>query len=226
MVESSVCQGVFLPGSAAFNLLCVLKRVLHSLCQQLCPIHCFMYVTQPLSATLSYPLFFTLQDVFAGGSAMTDISDSFSAYSAAFSDPSLLGTFIDNHDNAVYDITLFKVPHHTLQSTTSPSSKYHTTLFKVPHHPLQSTTSTSSKYHTTLFKVPHNPLQSTTHPLQSTTPPLQSTTQPSSKYHTTSSKYYTTSSKYYTTSSKYQWFPETNHRHEQTQLEVWADVRK
>ena len=29
--------------------------------------------------------------------------------------------------------TLFKVPHHPLQNTTPPSSKYHTTLFKVPH---------------------------------------------------------------------------------------------
>ena len=70
-----------------------------------------------------------------------------------------------------YHITLFKVPHHPLQSTTSPSSKYHITLFKVPHHPIQSTTQFSSKYHTILFKVPH-------HPLQRTTPP-------SSKYHTT-----------------------------------------
>ena len=63
-----------------------------------------------------------------------------------------------------------KVPHHPLQSPTSPSSMYHTILFKVPHHPLQSNTPSSSKYHTTLFKVPHRP--------------LQSTIPPSSKYHT------------------------------------------
>ena len=90
-------------------------------------------------------------------------------------------------------LTLFNVPHHPLQSTTPPSSKYHTTLFKVLHHPLQSTTPSSSKYHTTLFKVPHHPYQSTTPPsskyhttlFKISYHPLQSTTPPSSKYHTT-----------------------------------------
>ena len=72
--------------------------------------------------------------------------------------------------SSMYHITLFKVPQHPLQCTTSPSSKYHTTIFKVPHHLLQSTTPPSSKYHITLFKVPH-------HPLRCTQPP-------SSKYHT------------------------------------------
>ena len=56
---------------------------------------------------------------------------------------------------------LFQVPHHPLQSTTSPSSKYHTTLFKLSHHHLQSSTHISSKYHTTLFKLSHHLLQST-----------------------------------------------------------------
>ena len=68
-----------------------------------------------------------------------------------------------------YHTTLFKVPHHPLQSTTPPSrsSKYHTTLFKVPQHPLQRATPPSSKYHTTIFKVPHHPIQSKTfNPLQ------------------------------------------------------------
>ena len=49
--------------------------------------------------------------------------------------------------------TLFKVPHHPLQRTTPPSSKYHITLFKEPHHLLQSTTPPSSRNHTALFKV-------------------------------------------------------------------------
>ena len=44
--------------------------------------------------------------------------------------------------------TLFKIPFHPLQSTTTPSSKYCTTLFKVPQNPLQSTTPLSSKEHT------------------------------------------------------------------------------
>ena len=62
----------------------------------------------------------------------------------------------------MYHIAIFKVPHHPLQSTTSPSLKYHTTFFKVPHRHFQSTTPPSSKYRTTLFKVQHHPLQSTT----------------------------------------------------------------
>ena len=52
----------------------------------------------------------------------------------------------------VYNTILFKEPHHPLQSTTPPSSKYHITLFKVPHHPLQSPTPHSSKYHVTSSK--------------------------------------------------------------------------
>ena len=50
-----------------------------------------------------------------------------------------------------YQATLYKVPHHPLQSTTPPSSKYHTTLFKVPQHPLH-------RYHTTFYKVQYHPL--------------------------------------------------------------------
>ena len=38
-------------------------------------------------------------------------------------------------------------------------------MIKVPHHPLQSTIPPSSKYHTALFKVPYNPLQYTPCPL-------------------------------------------------------------
>ena len=92
-----------------------------------------------------------------------------------------------------YNHTLFKVTHHPLQSTTSPSSKYHDTHYKVPHHPLLSITTASSKYHTAIFKVPRHPLQSTTRPsskyhdtlLKIPHRPLKSITTPSSKYHTT-----------------------------------------
>ena len=59
---------------------------------------------------------------------------------------------------------LLIVPHHTLQSTTTPSSKYNTALLKVPHHPLQRNTPPCSKYHTTFFKKPRHHLQSTTPP--------------------------------------------------------------
>ena len=61
------------------------------------------YVAQyqgPLNATLSYPLFFEMRDVFAYGNPMTKLHDLFNTYSQYFLDPTVLGTFIDNHDNA------------------------------------------------------------------------------------------------------------------------------
>ena len=54
---------------------------------------------------------------------------------------------------SMYHITIFKIPHHPLQST-------------IPHSPLQNITPPYSKYHTTIFKVPHHALRSTTSPLQ------------------------------------------------------------
>ena len=108
-----------------------------------------------------------------------------------------VGQFISADAQGI-TITLFKIPHHPPQSTTSPSSKYHTTLFKVPHHlfkvphhPLQRTTPHSSNHHTTLFKVPHHPLQSITPPSSKYHAILfklphhihQTTTPPSSNYH-------------------------------------------
>ena len=87
------------------------------------------------------------------------------------------------------------------------SSKYHITLFKVPHHPLQSTTSPSSKYHNHHLQITWFIFIKYTWALKSDilsdrfrvpvlsgfTPgrnsnsviPVQSTTPPSLKYHTT-----------------------------------------
>lgn len=54
---------------------------------------------QALSAVLSYPMFFTLRDVFTNQASMYEIQNQLQAYQAAFKDVSVLGSFIDNHDN-------------------------------------------------------------------------------------------------------------------------------
>eukprot|EP01130_Rhizamoeba_saxonica_P017675 TRINITY_DN8618_c0_g1_i1.p1 TRINITY_DN8618_c0_g1~~TRINITY_DN8618_c0_g1_i1.p1 ORF type:complete len:472 (-),score=78.46 TRINITY_DN8618_c0_g1_i1:16-1431(-) len=53
-----------------------------------------------LDSVLSYPLYFTLKDVFAHKQSMYNIQSVLQAYSSSFKDTSVLGTFIDNHDNA------------------------------------------------------------------------------------------------------------------------------
>ena len=61
------------------------------------------YVAQyqgPLNATLSYPLFFAMRDVFAEGQSMQQLWGLFIEYNTYFKDPTVLGTFSDNHDNA------------------------------------------------------------------------------------------------------------------------------
>lgn len=53
----------------------------------------------PLDATLSYPLYFTLISVFAQQQSMNNIQSMMQAYASLFANVSLLGTFVDNHDN-------------------------------------------------------------------------------------------------------------------------------
>jgi alpha-amylase len=53
-----------------------------------------------LPSVLSYPLFFTLRNVFAQKQSMRALSAAWAAGKAAYADPSLLGVFTDNHDNA------------------------------------------------------------------------------------------------------------------------------
>lgn len=53
----------------------------------------------PLPAMLAYPTFFALRNVFAEGQSMTQLQSAFQSLTAAFKDISVLGNFIDNHDN-------------------------------------------------------------------------------------------------------------------------------
>jgi alpha-amylase len=51
------------------------------------------------SGALSYPLYFTIRDVFANGAAMTALKSTIDSYSANNIDLSVLATFLGNHDN-------------------------------------------------------------------------------------------------------------------------------
>ena len=53
----------------------------------------------PLSSLLSYPLFFTLKGVFGYQNSMYQLRDVLQVYQQNFHDASVLGTFLDNHDN-------------------------------------------------------------------------------------------------------------------------------
>jgi len=66
----------------------------------------------PLSGVLSYPLFFSLRDVFAYQRPMWELQTTNQAYSQNLN-VNLLGTFIDNHDQARFlsqqkDLTLYE----------------------------------------------------------------------------------------------------------------------
>jgi len=58
------------------------------------------YQGQALDGVLSYPMFFSIRSVFAQGGNFKQLQDTSDAMPGAFSDVSLLGTFVDNHDNA------------------------------------------------------------------------------------------------------------------------------
>jgi len=71
------------------------------------------YQGSALHSTLSYPLFFTLTNVFAHQQSMNQLQDTLAAYKQYFPDPSILGTFLENHDNNRFgniqnDRTLYK----------------------------------------------------------------------------------------------------------------------
>ena len=53
-----------------------------------------------LDATLSYPVFFMMRSCFAQRQSLVQLQTLYSTYSAQFKDPTILGTFADNHDNA------------------------------------------------------------------------------------------------------------------------------
>eukprot|EP01138_Halocafeteria_seosinensis_P010847 gb/GECG01011079.1/.p1 GENE.gb/GECG01011079.1/~~gb/GECG01011079.1/.p1 ORF type:complete len:493 (+),score=38.17 gb/GECG01011079.1/:1-1479(+) len=52
-----------------------------------------------MGSVLSYPLYFSLRDVFANQKSMYEIRGTLKQYNSSINDPSVLGTFIDNHDN-------------------------------------------------------------------------------------------------------------------------------
>jgi len=53
-----------------------------------------------LDSVLSYPMFFTMRDVFANGQSMRQLGNRLQDDERYFKDTSVLGTFIDNHDQA------------------------------------------------------------------------------------------------------------------------------
>lgn len=53
-----------------------------------------------VTAVFNYPMFFTLHDVFGSGQSMYTIRTQYAAEDAAFVDVDILGSFMDNHDNA------------------------------------------------------------------------------------------------------------------------------
>eukprot|EP01087_Luapelamoeba_hula_P014243 TRINITY_DN4146_c0_g1_i1.p1 TRINITY_DN4146_c0_g1~~TRINITY_DN4146_c0_g1_i1.p1 ORF type:complete len:469 (+),score=44.45 TRINITY_DN4146_c0_g1_i1:66-1472(+) len=59
---------------------------------------CVAYQKQSISATLSYPMWSTMRDVFQQGQSMYNLQNMVNQYKA-FQNPNILGTFIDNHDN-------------------------------------------------------------------------------------------------------------------------------
>lgn len=58
-----------------------------------------------LGSLLSYPMFFTLRNVFAQKQTMYLLQTATRQYESSFKDTSVLGTFVDNHDNDRYVFT-------------------------------------------------------------------------------------------------------------------------
>ena len=52
-----------------------------------------------IDGILSYPMYYTIRDVFGSGNGMTEIDGRINDDNSDFTDVSLLGTFVDNHDN-------------------------------------------------------------------------------------------------------------------------------
>lgn len=53
-----------------------------------------------LTATFNYPMFFTARDVFGSGSSMYQLRSQYETEDKAFNNVDVLGSFVDNHDNA------------------------------------------------------------------------------------------------------------------------------
>jgi alpha-amylase len=53
-----------------------------------------------VSGLFNYPMYYTIKDVYGGGQSMYNIKSRWSDVSSHFKNPSALGLFVDNHDNA------------------------------------------------------------------------------------------------------------------------------
>jgi len=67
----------------------------------------------PIPSVLSYPLYFTLTNVFARQQSMYQLQSVNQQYQQYFKDPSVIGTFLENHDNPRFlniqsDVQLYK----------------------------------------------------------------------------------------------------------------------
>jgi alpha-amylase len=78
-----------------------------------------------ISGTLSYPLYFSLMDVFGRSQSMNQIQSTMQAYTGAFKDLSLLGVFESNHgmfgaedEVCSYRVNVSLYPYHVLYRLT------------------------------------------------------------------------------------------------------------
>jgi len=84
----------------------------------------------PIGSTLSYPLYFSLTSVFARQQSMNQIQSTLQQYNQYFADASVLGTFLENHDNVRFlniqsDKVLYKAGlAYTLMATGIPIIYY------------------------------------------------------------------------------------------------------
>ena len=53
-----------------------------------------------IDATLNYPMYFAIKSVFGQEHSMFELESKFADINKNFKDPSVLGVFVDNHDNA------------------------------------------------------------------------------------------------------------------------------
>lgn len=66
-----------------------------------------------MDSTLNYPMWYTIRDVWGNGQSMKQIPERWARIKKNFKDPTVLGLFLDNHDNARFlnssvDMKLFK----------------------------------------------------------------------------------------------------------------------
>jgi len=93
---------------------------------------CCVSYQNALDGVLSYPLFFTMRSVFQQRQSMYQLQSIMQQYQSQFKNVNLLGTFIDNHDNARFlsgtsDMQLYKSAIcFTLMSTGIPIIYYGT----------------------------------------------------------------------------------------------------